>query len=93
MIEYRAVGRADFSAFDESGMVKTVYAFKLSPAPNGTLVTAVMRTATTDDHARKWCRRPWTNSVGSVAHTLVGAALESAQAAPEAVPATSSACA
>lgn len=57
MIEYRSVAAADFATFNESGIAKTVYAFKLTPAEGGTLLTTVMRTATTDEHARKWFRR------------------------------------
>jgi hypothetical protein len=36
-----------------------------------------MRTATTDEHARRWFRRYWTFGVGSGAHMLVHALLES----------------
>jgi hypothetical protein len=35
-----------------------------------------MRTATTDEHARRWFRRYWTFGVGSGAHVLVHALLE-----------------
>jgi hypothetical protein len=35
------------------------------------LLTGVMRTATTDAHARRWFRRYWTLGVGSGAHLLV----------------------
>jgi hypothetical protein len=31
----------------------------------------MMRTATTDEHARRWFRRYWTLGVGSGAHVLV----------------------
>lgn len=59
VIEYRSVEAADFTAFDEPGIAKTVYAFKLAPAEGGTLLTAVMRTATTDEHARGRRRRDY----------------------------------
>ena len=36
-----------------------------------------MRTATTDEHARRWFRRYWTFGVGAGAHVLVNALLES----------------
>ena len=35
-----------------------------------------MRTATTDEHARRWFRRSWTFGVGPGAHILVHALLE-----------------
>ena len=38
-----------------------------------------MRTATTDEHARRWFRRYWTFGIGSGAHLLVGSLLESAR--------------
>ncbi len=76
-IEYRAVAADDFAGFDEPGFAKTVYAFRLRPAPGGrTFLTAVMRTATTDEHARKWFRRYWTFGVGSGAHILVNGLLD-----------------
>ena len=36
-----------------------------------TLLSAVIRTATTDDHARQWFRRYWTFGAGSGAHVLL----------------------
>jgi hypothetical protein len=36
----------------------------------------LMRTATTDEHARRWFRRYWTFGVGSGAHVLVGGLLD-----------------
>lgn len=84
VIEYRAVAAADFTEFSEPGFAKTVYAFKLSPAGEGrTMVTAVMRTATTDPHARKWFRRYWTFGVGSGAHVLVNGLLDVVREAAE----------
>jgi hypothetical protein len=35
-----------------------------------------MRTATTDEHARRWFRRYWILGVGSGAHVLVSGVLE-----------------
>ena len=35
----------------------------------------MMRTATTDEHARTWFRRYWTVGVGSGAHVLVNGLL------------------
>lgn len=77
VIEYRSVAAEDFTAFDEPGFAKTIYAFRLTPAGEGrTLLTAVMRTATTDEHARRWFRRYWTFGVGSGAHILVNGLLD-----------------
>jgi hypothetical protein len=42
-----------------------------------TLLTGVMRTATTDASARQWFRNYWTFGVGSGAHVLVNGLLES----------------
>lgn len=84
VIDYRAVSADDFATFDEPGIAKTVYAFKITPTDGGTLLTAVMRTATTDEHARKWFRRYWTYGVGSGAHILVAGVLDSARDAAEA---------
>ena len=39
-------------------------------------LSGVMRTATTDDHARQWFRRDWTLGVGSGAHVLVNGVLD-----------------
>ena len=41
-----------------------------------TLLSGVMRTATTDDQARKWFRRYWALGVGSGAHILVSGLLD-----------------
>ena len=39
-------------------------------------LSGLMRTAATDEHARRWFRRYWTFGVGSGAHILVHALLE-----------------
>jgi hypothetical protein len=84
LIDYRSVAAEDFSSFSEPGFAKTIYAFRLQPAGEGrTLVTAVMRTATTDEHARKWFRRYWTYGVGSGAHILVNGLLDVVRDAAE----------
>jgi hypothetical protein len=41
-----------------------------------TRLSGVMRTATTDEHARRWFRRYWTFGVGSGAHQLVNGLLD-----------------
>ena len=84
-IEFAPVGSAaEFREFDEPGFAKTVYALSASELDSGrTLLSGLMRTATTDEHARVWFRRYWTFGVGSGAHILVGSLLESARRAAE----------
>ena len=48
-------------------------------APRQTLLTGVMRTATTDEQARRWFRCYWTLGVGSGAHLLVNGVLDMAR--------------
>jgi hypothetical protein len=81
VIEYAHVAAEDFSAFSEAGYAKTVYALAVRPLESGegTLLSAVMRTATTDEHARRWFRRYWTFGVGSGAHVLAGGLLDAAR--------------
>ena len=85
VIEFARVGSADeFRAFDEPGFAKTVYSLSARElGPSKTLVSGLMRTATTDEHARRWFRRYWTFGVGSGAHILVGALVDSACRAAE----------
>lgn len=54
--------------------------------PNKTLLSGLMRTATTDEHARQCFRRYWSFGVGSGADILVGALLDSARRAAETDP-------
>ena len=78
VIEYADVDAAAFKAFAEPGFGKTVYALGTSPHEGGrTLLWAIMRTATTDEHARTWFRRYWTFGVGYGAHVLVHGLLDS----------------
>jgi hypothetical protein len=88
VIEFARIGTADeFRTFDEPGFAKTVYNLSVRELePNKTLLAGLMRTATTDDHARQWFRRYWTFGVGSGAHFLVGALLDSARRAAEGSP-------
>jgi hypothetical protein len=81
VIEYAEVDAEDFAGFDEPGFAKTVYALSVKPLDDGdgTLVSAVMRTATTDEHARRWFRRYWTLGVGAGAHVLVGGLIDTAR--------------
>jgi hypothetical protein len=81
VIEYAEVAPDDFRDFSEPGWAKTVYALSARPLADrqGTLLSGVMRTATTDEHARRWFRRYWTFGVGSGAHVLVTGLLDSAR--------------
>jgi hypothetical protein len=77
VIQYAPVPPEDFAGFAEPGWAKTVYALGVRPlAEDATLLSATMRTATTDEHARRWFRRYWTFGVGSGAHVLVNGLLE-----------------
>jgi hypothetical protein len=85
VIEYARITSAEeFLSFDQPGFGKTVY--DLSAHQIGdrrTLLSGLMRTATTDEQARRWFRRYWTFGVGSGAHILVSSLLESARRAAE----------
>jgi hypothetical protein len=85
VIEFAAVGSAaEFREFDEPGFAKTVYDLSAHELDvRRTLLSGLMRTATTDEHARRWFRRYWTFGVGSGAHILVGSLLESARRTAE----------
>jgi hypothetical protein len=77
VIQYAHVSADRFFDFDEPGYAKTVYDLSVRPLPDGrSLLSGLMRTATTDEHARRWFRRYWTFGVGSGAHVLVHALLE-----------------
>jgi hypothetical protein len=66
-----------FMEWNEPGFAKTIYALGTRRlADDRTLLWAVMRTATTDQHARGWFRRYWIFGVGSGAHVLVNALLD-----------------
>jgi hypothetical protein len=86
VIEFARLESAEeFRSFDEPGFAKTVYDLAVREVgPNQTLVSGLMRTATTDERARRWFRRYWTFGVGSGAHILVGALLDSARRTAEA---------
>ena len=82
---FARIGSAEeFREFEEPGFAKTVYALSVHELDsNRTRLSGVMRTATTDEHARRWFRRYWTFGVGSGAHILVGSLLDSARRAAE----------
>jgi hypothetical protein len=90
VIEFARIGSAaEFRDFDEPGFAKTVYDLTVRELDsNRTLLSGLMRTATTDEHARRWFRRYWMFGVGSGAHILVGALLDSAGRAAEGDPGT-----
>jgi hypothetical protein len=78
IISFATVKTAEeFRTFAEPGYAKTVYALSVRPLDDGrTLLSGLMRTATTDAHARRWFRRYWTFGVGSGAHVLVNGLLD-----------------
>lgn len=85
VIEYAPIESAEqFRTFNEPGFGKTVYDLEIHAADeHRTLLSGVMRTATTDEHARRWFRRYWALGIGSGAHMLVGALLESVRRTAE----------
>ena len=77
VIPYAQVAPEDFSDFTEPGYAKTVYALSVRAIDERrTLLSGVMRTATTDERARKWFRRYWTLGVGPGAHIVVSGVLD-----------------
>ena len=77
VIEYPQVPAERCHDFHEPGYAKAIYALSVHPLGGGrSLLSGLMRTATTDEHARRWFRRYWTFGVGSGAHILVHALLE-----------------
>jgi hypothetical protein len=77
VITYHEVDRETFRDFAEPGYAKTIYELSVQGLDDGrTLLSGLMRTATTDEHARHWFRWYWTLGVGSGAHVLVTGVLE-----------------
>jgi len=77
VIQFAKVGCDEFRDFSEPGYAKTVYSLSVRTLDERrTLLSGVMRTATTDDQARKWFRRYWALGVGSGAHILVSGLLD-----------------
>lgn len=77
VIEYAPVPAGRFCDFGEPGCGKTIHALSVRPLADGrSLLSGLMRTATTGEHARRWFRRYWTFGVGSGAQILVRALLE-----------------
>jgi hypothetical protein len=76
-IHYVDVDADQFTAFTEPGWAKTVYSLGVTALDGEhTLLRAVMRTAATDEQARRWFLRYWTLGVGSGAHVLAHGLLE-----------------
>jgi hypothetical protein len=89
VIEYLDVEADAFEGFAEPGYAKTVYSLGTTPRERDrTLLWAIMRTATTDEHARTWFRRYWTFGVAYGAHVLVHGLLDSVREDAEARSAT-----
>lgn len=77
IIEFAAVTAEGFRDFSQPGFAKTIYALSVRTLDDKrTFLSGVMRTATTDQHARRWFRRYWTFGVGSGAHVLVNGLLD-----------------
>jgi hypothetical protein len=77
VIDFTAVSSADFADFAEPGYAKTIYSLSVRAlGDRKTLLSGLMRTTTTDEHARVWFRRYWTFGVGSGAHVLVDGLLD-----------------
>jgi hypothetical protein len=77
VIEFANVTAERFRDFSEPGYAKTIYSLSVRRLDDErTLLSGVMRTATTDEHARRWFRRYWTYGVGSGAHVLVNGLLD-----------------
>jgi hypothetical protein len=77
VIEFAHVPAERFRDFAEPGYAKTVYSLSVRPLDDHrTVLSGMMRTATTDDHARRWFRRYWAFGVGSGAHILVNGLLD-----------------
>jgi hypothetical protein len=86
VISFAAVDAGRFRDFAEPGWAKTVYELSVRGLDDGrSLLTGLMRTATTDEHARRWFWRYWNAGVGSGAHVLVLGVLERAREAAEQV--------
>lgn len=80
VIPFAAVTAEEFRRFSEPGFAKTVYSLSVRWLDDRrTLLSGVMRTATTDEDARRWFRRYWTFGVGSGAHVLVNGVIDLAR--------------
>ena len=84
VIEFAEVDAGAFKEWNEPGFAKTIYGLGTRRLEDSrTLLWAVVRTATTDEHARVWFRRYWTLGVGSGAHVLMSGLLDVVRQDPE----------
>ncbi len=84
VIVFAKVSAAGFRDFAEPGYAKTIYSLSVRALDERrTLSSGVMRTATTDEQARRWFRRYWTFGVGSGAHVLVNGVIDLAREVAE----------
>jgi len=84
VIYFANVPADDFRAFAEPGYAKTIYSLSVRAIePGRTLLCGVMRTATTDERARRWFRRYWTCGTGFGARVLVQGVLDAVRQAAE----------
>jgi hypothetical protein len=81
VIDFADVSADGFGDFAQPGFAKTVYALSVKPFDGGdrSLLTAAMRTATTDEKARRSFRRYWALGVGAGAHLLASGLIEAAR--------------
>jgi hypothetical protein len=78
--DYVAAPPGAFRGFDEPGYAKTVCALTVRPlGERMSMLSAVTRTATTDERSRRRFRRYWRLGVGSGAHGLAGGLLDAAR--------------
>ena len=77
VIEFASVSPEAFPDFAQPGYAKTILSLSVRAAGDRrTRLAAMMRTATTDEKARRWFRRYWTLGAGSGAHVLVNGLLD-----------------
>jgi hypothetical protein len=80
VIAFAKVTPEGFRDFAEPGYAKTVYSLSVRALTGQrTLLSGIMRTATTDEDARRWFRRYWTFGLGSGAHVLVDGVIDVAR--------------
>lgn len=84
VITFARVTPDTFRDFQNAGYAKTIYSLSVRAVDEQhTLLSGVMRTATTDEHARRWFRRYWTLGIGSGAHVLVQGVIDLTREAAE----------
>jgi hypothetical protein len=84
VITYATVTPEAFRDFAVPGFAKTIYSLSVRRIDDDhTLLAGTMRTATTDEAARRWFRRYWTLGVGSGAHVLVQGVIDATRVLAE----------